>query len=65
MPNTNKDILSLIIFGLPGAIIRWIFLKTFNKEKTFKDYLADNAYINAAVGIIALVIVILLGYTMT
>lgn len=65
MSNSHKNLFTLVIFGLPGAIIRWIFLKPFNKEKTFKDFLADNVYLNALVGFIAVIMVILLTYTIS
>ena len=45
------------LFSYPGAVVRWMRLKVFGSEKTFKECLKQDIAQNAALGILLLVIV--------
>lgn len=44
--------IEMLIFELPGAIIRWLLGKILMSKKTFKSYLKEDSFPNILVGIV-------------
>ena len=49
-----------LILELPGAVIRWLVGRLFNRKKTFLSYLKEESMANTFVGIAFLMFLIVL-----
>ena len=50
----------ILIFRYPGAAVRWGFSRLWNSKKSFIEFTKDEPYINATIGILILVGIILI-----
>jgi hypothetical protein len=46
------DVVIYYLLSYPGAVIRWIFLR---KKKSLKEILAEDIFVNSAIGLLFLV----------
>ena len=45
------------ILSLPGAIVRWLYLKAIGKPKTLNQLVKDNPILNGVVSVILIIVV--------
>ena len=59
------EVLIIILFRYPGAGLRWAVSRLWKSDKTFKDFLNDDAYINGTIGLLFLAAIVIGVLTLT
>ena len=49
----------ILLFRYPGAGIRWLVSKIWKSNKSFKEFLEGDSYINGIVGLLFLALIII------
>ncbi len=52
------EIILQLIFIYPGAAIRWTISRLWKSEKTFKEFVNDDYYMNGGIGLMTLGLII-------
>ena len=48
----------ILILRYPGAGVRWLFSRLWKSDKSFKDFLNEDAFINGVVSLIIIAAII-------
>ena len=59
------EVLIIILFRYPGAGLRWAVSRLWKSDKTFKDFLNEEAYINGTIGLLFLAAIVIIVLTLT
>lgn len=59
------EVLIIILFRYPGAGLRWAVSRLWKSDKTFKDFLNEDAYINGTIGLLFLAAIVIVLLTLT
>ncbi|MCM4161778.1 hypothetical protein DHB64_17990 [Antarcticibacterium sp. W02-3] len=59
------EVLIIILFRYPGAGLRWAVSRLWKSDKTFKDFLIDDAYINGTIGLLFLAAIVIVVLTLS
>ena len=59
------EVLIIILFRYPGAGLRWVVSRLWKSDKTFKDFLNEDAYINGTIGLLFLAAIVIVVLTLT
>ena len=59
------EVLIIILFRYPGAGLRWAVSRLWKSDKTFKDFLNEDAYINGTIGLLFLAAIVIVVLTLT
>ena len=46
------EVLLIYLFVYPGASVRWLIFRLWRSNKTFKDFIKDDYYMNGMIGLI-------------
>ena len=49
----------ILILRYPGAGIRWLFSRLWKSDKSFKDFLKDDAFISGVVSLLIIATIII------
>ncbi|HCX21683.1 MAG: hypothetical protein CMB80_28450 [Flammeovirgaceae bacterium] len=56
------DLILHVLFGIPGAFVRWIFI---GRKRSFKEIWNDDLFLNAGIGGFAFALVVIIYILIT